>query len=83
MTNEFYIEHDSPLSDLRPGRSFDERAAIWLDAAHELVSRKIVWDRELHGHGEEVSLLLTNRQADHLAMGLTLLASHFRRLSSR
>lgn len=81
MSDEFYIEHDSPLSDLRPGRTFNERASLWLDAAHELVSDKIAWDRCNHGHGEEVSPLFTNRQADHLAMGLTILASHFRRAS--
>lgn len=79
---EFRIETDSPLSDLRPGRTFDDRAEAWLLAAHKLVADAVAQDRLLNGSGEEVAPLLTNRQADHLAMGLSLLAAHFRRASA-
>ncbi|KQV33123.1 hypothetical protein ASE37_18855 [Rhizobium sp. Root268] len=75
--SDFRIESDSPLLDLRAGDSFETRAVQWLMAAHRLVDRAIDVDRQITGYGDEVSLLLTNRQADHLAMGLALLATHF------
>lgn len=74
---EIRITDNSPAVDLAPGHDFAERAAAWLHDAHETLSGAVEVDRDLNGHGEEVSPLLTNRQADHLAIGLKLLAEHF------
>lgn len=74
---EIRITDNSPSVDLAPGEGFAERAAAWLQDAHETISRAIEVDREFNGHGEEVAPLLTNRQADHIAIGLGLLAAHF------
>jgi hypothetical protein len=76
--NEFRIETESPLVELRTDKGFGSRASEWCRAAHKLLSAAISSDREINGCGEEVSLLLTNRQADHLAMGLGVLADRLR-----
>lgn len=74
---EIRITDNSPIIDLATGGDFADRAAAWLQDAHETLSRAIEIDRDFNGHGEEVSPLLTNREADHIAIGLKLLAEHF------
>ncbi|MCW5706774.1 hypothetical protein [Shinella sp.] len=74
---EIRITDNSPAVDLAPGHDFAERAAAWLRDAHETLSGAIEADRDFNGRGEEVAPLLTNRQADHIAIGLGLLAAHF------
>jgi len=76
--SEFLIEKDSPIVGLRSGKDFGVRAKAWCAAAHKLVSEEIARERDMHGCGEEVSLLLTNRQADHLALGLGILGTMLR-----
>ncbi|WP_313194532.1 hypothetical protein [Shinella zoogloeoides] len=80
-TMEIRITDNSPSVDLAPGEGFAERAAAWLRDAEHTVSRAIEWsDAEFGGQrSEEMELLFTNRQADHLAIGLKLLAEHFAR----
>ncbi|MFC3326223.1 hypothetical protein [Mesorhizobium cantuariense] len=76
----FRIEKESPILDLRPGSSFDSRASDWLNAAQHLLDFAIADERDEDGRGgEELHLVLTARQADHLAMGLGIMAAHFRR----
>lgn len=76
---EIRITDNSPAVDLAPGADFAERAAAWLQDAHETISSAIALsDAEFGGQrSEEMELLFTNRQADHIAIGLGLLAAHF------
>jgi hypothetical protein len=72
------FESNSPFSELALGTGFAGRATTWLGSAITALDDAIATDREMNGVGEEVSLTLSARQADHLSLGLLMLHRHFK-----
>lgn len=72
------FESNSPFVDLALGAGFADRATTWLGSAITALDDAIATDREMNGAGEEVSLTLSARQADHLSLGLLMLYRHFK-----